>query len=66
MSKVKAAVLVVEDEPLIRLAAMDLIEGAGYEAIEATNADDAFASSSCGPTFELCSPMWTCLEPWMA
>jgi CheY-like chemotaxis protein len=41
MSNVKAAVLVVEDEALIRLAAIDLLEGAGYEAIEARNADDA-------------------------
>lgn len=41
MSDLKAAVLVVEDEPLIRFAAMDLVESAGYEAIEATNADQA-------------------------
>jgi two-component system, response regulator PdtaR len=41
MSIFKAAVLVVEDEALIRLAALDLVESAGYEALEATNADDA-------------------------
>jgi CheY-like chemotaxis protein len=41
MSDVKAAVLVVEDEALIRMAAVDLIEGAGYEAVEASNADEA-------------------------
>ncbi|MDF2982691.1 MAG: response regulator [Devosia sp.] len=33
--------LVVEDEALIRLAAMDLVESAGYEAVEARNADEA-------------------------
>ncbi len=41
MSNLKAVVLVVEDEALIRLAALDLVESAGYEAVEATNADDA-------------------------
>jgi CheY-like chemotaxis protein len=34
-------VLVVEDEPLLRLMAVDLVEQAGFEAIEATNADEA-------------------------
>lgn len=29
MSKIKHAALVVEDEPLVRFAATDLIEGAG-------------------------------------
>ena len=35
------AVLIVEDEPLVRLDAVRAIEDAGYEAIEAANADDA-------------------------
>lgn len=34
-------VLVVEDEPLLRLDAIDLIEEAGFEVVEATNADQA-------------------------
>lgn len=38
-----AVVLVVEDEPLIRLAAADMVEDAGYTAIEAANADEAIA-----------------------
>jgi len=41
MPNSKIAVLVVEDEALIRFAAIDLVEGAGYEAIEAKNADEA-------------------------
>jgi two-component system, response regulator PdtaR len=41
MSDLRAAVLVVEDEAIIRLAALDLIESAGYEAVEAKNADEA-------------------------
>ena len=35
------AVLVVEDEPLIRLAAVDLVDAAGFEALDAANADQA-------------------------
>ena len=37
----KAIVLVVEDEPLLRMAAIALVEGAGLDAMEATNADEA-------------------------
>jgi CheY-like chemotaxis protein len=37
----KPVVLVVEDEGLIRLCAMDMIEEAGFQAIEAADADEA-------------------------
>lgn len=37
----RPAVLVVEDDTLLRFHALDLVEGAGYEAIEAENADEA-------------------------
>ena len=36
-------VLVVEDEGLMRLHAMQLVEKAGYEPVEARNADEAIA-----------------------
>jgi CheY-like chemotaxis protein len=39
--KRKAVVLVVEDAPLIRMGAVDLVLSAGYEALEASNADEA-------------------------
>lgn len=39
----KAVVLVVEDEPLIRIGAVDIVEQAGFEAVEARNADQAIA-----------------------
>ena len=35
----KAVVLVVEDSILIRMGAIDLVVNAGYEALEAANAD---------------------------
>jgi two-component system cell cycle response regulator CpdR len=34
-------VLVVEDEPLIRLTAIDALEDAGFSVLEAASADDA-------------------------
>ncbi|WP_152046782.1 response regulator [Aureimonas psammosilenae] len=37
------AVLVVDDEPLLRMDAMDLAEEAGLRAYEASNADEAIA-----------------------
>jgi CheY-like chemotaxis protein len=37
----KAIVLVVEDEAFIRMNAVQMIEDAGYEALEAWNADEA-------------------------
>jgi CheY-like chemotaxis protein len=36
-----AVVLVVDDEPLIRLVAADVLEEAGFQVIEAPTADDA-------------------------
>jgi CheY-like chemotaxis protein len=37
----KAVVLIVEDEPLVRVGAVRMIEDAGFEVIEAANADEA-------------------------
>ena len=37
----KQVVLVVEDEPLILMGAVDFVESAGFEALEARNADEA-------------------------
>ncbi len=37
----KPKVLVVQHEPLSLLAAVDLVEEAGFEALEASNAADA-------------------------
>lgn len=37
----KQIVLIVEDEPLLRMMAADLVEEAGFEAVEAEDADEA-------------------------
>lgn len=37
----KQVVLVVEDEPLLRMMAADLVEQAGFDVVEASDADEA-------------------------
>ena len=39
-------VLIVDDEPLIRMDAAKMIEAAGFEVIEAANADEAIMHCS--------------------
>lgn len=41
MNNGKPVVLVVEDDMLIRLGAVDIVLSAGYEALEASDADEA-------------------------
>lgn len=41
MKNGKAVILVVEDSALIRMGALDLVRSAGYEALEACDADEA-------------------------
>jgi CheY-like chemotaxis protein len=42
-SSVPAVVLVVEDEMLLRMRAVDMVEDAGYTSVEAVDADQAVA-----------------------
>jgi CheY-like chemotaxis protein len=42
-SGVPAVILVVEDEMLLRMRAVDMVEGAGYTSVEAVDADEAVA-----------------------
>src|ERR1700685_4170860 len=42
-SAVPRTVLIVEDEMLLRMRAVDMVEDAGFTAVEAINADDAIA-----------------------
>jgi len=41
MNKGKGVILVVEDSTIIRMGAVDLVVSAGYEALEACDADEA-------------------------
>lgn len=38
---VRPTILIVEDEPLLLMDAVDMVEEAGFEAVEASNADQA-------------------------
>jgi CheY-like chemotaxis protein len=42
-TRASAVILVVEDEALVRLDAIDMLNDAGFRVIEATNADEAIA-----------------------
>ena len=48
-----ARVLIVEDEPFVRMVAADELADAGYEVLEAENADEAIAILSAHPVIEL-------------
>lgn len=43
MTSPNAVVLVVEDEPLLRLTAVDMVEDAGFEVVSAADATEAVA-----------------------
>jgi len=43
VASARKSILVVEDEPLLRMAAVDLAEDAGYDVAEATDAAEAIA-----------------------
>jgi DNA-binding NtrC family response regulator len=45
----RRVVLIVEDEFLVRLAATAMVEEAGFEAVEAANADEAIAVLEARP-----------------
>jgi CheY-like chemotaxis protein len=39
----RPVILIVEDEPLLRLSAIDMVEAAGFEAVDAADATQAVA-----------------------
>ncbi|MCC5611815.1 response regulator [Nostoc sp. CHAB 5834] len=49
----KPVVLVVEDEPIIRMNAVSIIEDAGFDVIEATNADEAIVFLETRPDISI-------------
>src|SRR5215207_1021852 len=49
----KQTVLVVEDELLIRMSAVDMLEAAGFLALEASSADEAIALIERRPDIRL-------------
>ncbi|MEO8758650.1 MAG: response regulator [Devosia sp.] len=53
MPKPKAIVLVVEDNPIIRMGAVDLVIAAGFEALEASDATEAIKVLESRPDIHL-------------
>jgi two-component system, response regulator PdtaR len=49
MARLSPVVLIVEDELLLRMDSAEVIENAGFEVIEAANADEAIAILTRGP-----------------
>ncbi|TBD47094.1 response regulator [Rhizobium ruizarguesonis] len=52
-------ILVVEDEPMLLMAAVDVVEDAGYEALEARNADEAIVLLETEPDIAV---LWTDID----
>ena len=59
-------VLVVEDDFLNRLHAVNLVEDAGYIAVEASNADEAITIWRHVKTYGLCLRTSICRGRWTA
>jgi hypothetical protein len=59
-------VLVVEDEPLVRMLAADILEEAEMEVVEASTAPAALLSWNVGTTSLPYSPTSTCRAGWTA
>jgi len=53
ISTLHIVVLVVEDEPIIRMDAVDIIRCAGFEVAEASNADDAIRVMEHQPEIQI-------------
>ena len=58
-----AVVLVVEDNPLILMTALDLVTTSGFQGIGAASADEAIAILEVRRTFAWCSLMLKCPVP---
>ena len=52
-NRTRQAVLVVEDESLVRMFAVDVLEDEGYEVVEASNAEQALAELKNRPDISL-------------
>ena len=61
----RTLVLIVEDEFLIRTCAAEVIRDAGFEVIEASNADEAIKFLRTVSTFEWSLQTSKCRDRWM-
>jgi hypothetical protein len=63
--KLFVAILIVEDEPLIRMGVVSQLEDAGFLIYEAGNADEAICRLENMRKSASSSRISTCLAPWM-
>jgi hypothetical protein len=59
-------VIVVEDEMLLRMRAVDIVEDEGFTPIEAVNADEALAFLNPARISSYCLRTFKCPAAWMA
>jgi CheY-like chemotaxis protein len=62
----RPVVLVVEDELLVRMAATGMVEEAGFEAVEAADADEAIAILEAQPDIHVVFTDIRILGSWTA
>jgi len=62
----RPVILIVEDEFLVRLHAAHIIEEAGFDVIEASNADEAISILEVRSDITVCSRTFKCRAAWMA
>ena len=62
----KPIVLVVEDEPLMKMHAVSLVADAGFDTVEASNADEAIAILEARKDIRIVFADIKCLGPWTA
>jgi len=64
MTRLGPVILIVEDEFLPRLDSAETIESAGFEVIQAANADEAIAILNARPDIQSSSPISKCRDRW--
>lgn len=66
LSCIPAVVLIVEDEMILRMFAVDMVEDAGYSPVEAVDADEAIALLESRSDIALIARTSECQAAWTA
>jgi len=66
LSRIPAVVLVVEDEMMLRMRAVNMVEDAGYTPVEAWMPTKLSQSWNPSPTSRSCAPTFSCRAVWTA
>jgi DNA-binding NtrC family response regulator len=64
MEQLKPVVLIVEDEFLLRMNSAAVMEEAGFEVVQAGNADEAIAILGMRSDIEVVLPTFKCPARW--